>query len=154
MRKILDMSLTETRVIRLSCMVHCLWNTTCDEVLNPHLHIQPPAIHPTERQFLEMCQVQCLIPLTKIKELSWLHQCVHQSIGNGGNRWNQNGETLSQLMNKYSGIYYILSSIFDMPDNFLIRLDININYLFFQAKELDLIDAYNAREATPWCYYA
>lgn len=57
-------------------------------------------------------------------------------------------------MNKYSGIYYILSSIFDMPDNFLIRLDININYLFFQAKELDLIDAYNAREATPWCYYA
>lgn len=29
----------------------------------------------------------------------------------------------------------------------------NKNYLFFQAKELDLIDAYNAREATPWHYY-
>lgn len=40
-----------------------------------------------------------------------------------------------------------------MSDIFFIRLDMNKNYLFFQAKELDLIDAYKAREATPWHYY-
>lgn len=74
---------------------------------------------------------------------------VHREWGEQGKSKQRNIVTAD----KYSGIYYILSSLFDMSDFFLIRLDMNKNYLFFQTKELDLIDAYNAREATPWRYY-